>query len=101
MGREKVTYILFTDVSVKGGDGDANMANASESEDNSNDKTQSSDEFPEDLFSQEQRTHGAILVHLFVLAYCFLLVSFICQDYFLPAVFRICTGIPKFPLLFR
>jgi sodium/potassium/calcium exchanger 5 len=53
---------------------------------------QSSDEFPSDIFTQEQRLHGAILVHLFVLMYCFTFVAFICRNFFLPSVFCICEG---------
>lgn len=56
------------------------------------DEKKSVDEFPADVFSQQQRIHGAFLFHLFVLTYCFLFVSFVCQDYFLPSVFCICSG---------
>ncbi|XKL66242.1 hypothetical protein PGB90_009662 [Kerria lacca] len=58
---------------------------------------QSSDEFPADVFSYEQRIRGAFLLHLFVLIYCFLIVAFICQNYFLPAVFCICFDLKITP----
>ncbi|CAL8113379.1 unnamed protein product [Orchesella dallaii] len=50
----------------------------------------SSDEFPEDLFTKEQRQHGAIAIHFivaFIMLYALLLV---CDEYFVPAVECIC-----------
>lgn len=50
-------------------------------------------EFPTDPFTQEQRLHGAILVHIIVAFYCFILIAFVCNDYFLPSVFCICQDL--------
>ncbi|ODM92819.1 Sodium/potassium/calcium exchanger 5, partial [Orchesella cincta] len=50
----------------------------------------SSDEFPEDLFTKEQRQNGAIAIHFivaFLMLYALLLV---CDEYFVPAVECIC-----------
>lgn len=48
-------------------------------------------EFPADLFTGEQRRHGAVVLHAFFGFYCFVLTGFICHDYLLPSVERICT----------
>lgn len=50
------------------------------------------DEFPPDIFSKEQRRHGAVIFHLLVAFYGFLFITFTCHDYFLPSVFCICSG---------
>lgn len=50
------------------------------------------EEFPPDPFTDEQRIHGAIIFHLIVGFYCFVLIAFVCNDYFLPSVFCICQG---------
>lgn len=55
----------------------------------------SSNEFPGDIFSQEQRLHGAFLVHTCVALYCFILIAFVCNDFFLPSVDCICQGIAR------
>ncbi|XP_065206268.1 sodium/potassium/calcium exchanger 3-like [Planococcus citri] len=67
------------------------------SSNNDCEQKKSADEFPADVFSQQQRIHGAFLIHLLVLAYCFLFVAFVCQDYFLPAVFCICSELRVSP----
>jgi len=50
------------------------------------------DEFPSDFFTEEQRLHGAVIVHLIFSFYGFLFITFVCQDYFLPSVLYICLG---------
>lgn len=50
------------------------------------------EEFPHDFFTEEQRQHGAIIIHLLVAFYGFIFITFVCQDYYLPSVFCICTG---------
>ncbi|XP_031369643.1 sodium/potassium/calcium exchanger 4-like isoform X1 [Apis dorsata] len=50
-------------------------------------------DFPEDLFTYEQRRHGAIILHAFLGLYCFLLTAFVCHDYLLPAVDCICINL--------
>lgn len=55
------------------------------------------DEFPDDLFTEEQRRNGAIILHLMGAIYCFTLLAVVCNDYFLPAIECICIDlrIPK------
>lgn len=50
----------------------------------------SSDEFPADLFTPEQKKHGAVILHFILGIYCFTLLAVVCNDYFLPSVERIC-----------
>ncbi|XP_008178917.1 sodium/potassium/calcium exchanger 3 isoform X2 [Acyrthosiphon pisum] len=51
------------------------------------------DEFPRDFFTEEQRRHGAVIVHLILAFYGFLFITFVCQDYFLPSVLYICLDL--------
>lgn len=48
------------------------------------------EEFPNDLFTPEQRRQGAVILHTFFGFYCFLLTAFVCNDYLLPALDLIC-----------
>ena len=48
--------------------------------------------FPNDLFSLEERQHGAIAVHFLAVLYVFYAVLIICDEYFVPAIESICRG---------
>ncbi|XP_025414293.1 sodium/potassium/calcium exchanger 2-like [Sipha flava] len=50
-------------------------------------------EFPPDFFTKEQRRNGAIVIHLLVVVYGFIFISFICHGYFLPSIFCICLDL--------
>ncbi|XP_076279104.1 sodium/potassium/calcium exchanger 4 [Lasioglossum baleicum] len=50
-----------------------------------------SEDFPEDLFTYEQRRDGALLLHVFLGFYCFLITAFVCHNYLLPSLDRICN----------
>ncbi|XP_015181431.1 PREDICTED: sodium/potassium/calcium exchanger 3-like isoform X1 [Polistes dominula] len=50
-------------------------------------------DFPKDIFTTEQRAQGAVILHAFLGFYCFLLTAFVCNDYLLPALDCICSGI--------
>ncbi|XP_015435279.1 PREDICTED: sodium/potassium/calcium exchanger 4-like [Dufourea novaeangliae] len=50
------------------------------------------DDFPADLFTDEQRRHGALLLHAFLGLYCFLITAFVCHNYLLPALDCICES---------
>ncbi|KAJ9594327.1 hypothetical protein L9F63_014244 [Diploptera punctata] len=56
----------------------------------------SASEFPDDFFTDYQRTHGALILHFLLAVYCFTLVAVVCDKYFLPSVECICTGRPLF-----
>lgn len=47
-------------------------------------------EFPEDLFTNKQRTQGAVLLHIFVALYIFLALAIVCDDYFVTSLEKIC-----------
>lgn len=55
------------------------------------------DDFPKDLFTKEQRKHGAVILHAFFGFYCFLLTAYVCNDYLLPALDLICTDLKISP----
>lgn len=50
----------------------------------------SSEDFPEDVFTMEEKRNGAIVLHFIFGIYCFTLLAVVCNDYFLPSVERIC-----------
>ncbi|CAL7946760.1 unnamed protein product [Xylocopa violacea] len=69
-------------------------ANETREKDEGTNKTcadRSINDFPADLFTYEQRRHGAVMLHAFLGFYCFLLTAFVCHDYLLPSVDRICV----------
>ncbi len=49
------------------------------------------EEFPKDFFTQEQRLHGAIVVHLLITFYTFGLLAVVCDDYFVVSLYHICA----------
>lgn len=52
----------------------------------------SSEEFPADLFTLEQRKNGAIAIHFFALCYMLYALLVVCDAYFVPAIECICQG---------
>ncbi|OXA59613.1 Sodium/potassium/calcium exchanger 5, partial [Folsomia candida] len=42
--------------------------------------------FPEDLFTEDERRSGWIMIHIFLVLYVFLGFAIVCGDYFVPAV---------------
>ncbi|XP_051578256.1 sodium/potassium/calcium exchanger 4-like [Myxocyprinus asiaticus] len=47
-------------------------------------------EFPEDVFTNRQRTQGAVLLHIFAALYMFLALAIVCDDYFVTSLEKIC-----------
>eukprot|EP00063_Salmo_salar_P025617 XP_014000452.1 PREDICTED: sodium/potassium/calcium exchanger 4-like isoform X2 [Salmo salar] len=47
-------------------------------------------EFPEDMFSNNERKSGAVLLHIVAALYMFLALAIICDDYFVPSLEKIC-----------
>ncbi|XP_052001731.1 sodium/potassium/calcium exchanger 4-like [Xyrauchen texanus] len=47
-------------------------------------------EFPEDVFTNQQRTQGAVLLHIFAALYMFLALAIVCDDYFVTSLEKIC-----------
>ncbi|XP_056333009.1 sodium/potassium/calcium exchanger 4a [Danio aesculapii] len=50
-------------------------------------------EFPEDLFTNQQRSQGAVLLHIFVALYMFLALAIVCDDYFVTSLEKICENL--------
>lgn len=50
------------------------------------------DDFPKDLFTEQQRQSGAVVLHAICSLYLFLALAVVCDKYFVPAVEKICTG---------
>ncbi|OXA58755.1 Sodium/potassium/calcium exchanger 3 [Folsomia candida] len=50
------------------------------------------DDFPSDLFTQSERRHGWIAVHFVVSVYVFYALALVCDEYFVPSIECICTG---------
>ncbi|CAL8399538.1 unnamed protein product [Boreogadus saida] len=46
-------------------------------------------EFPEDVFTKEQRTRGAVLLHVLCAIYMFYALAIVCDDYFVPSLEKI------------
>ncbi|KAK5646063.1 hypothetical protein RI129_004527 [Pyrocoelia pectoralis] len=51
------------------------------------------DEFPSDGFTREQRQKGWILIHVFIACYLFILLAIVCDDFFVPAIKKVCDGL--------
>ncbi|KAI4873316.1 hypothetical protein NFI96_029072 [Prochilodus magdalenae] len=47
-------------------------------------------EFPQDFFTNRERTQGAVLLHIFAAIYMFLALAIVCDDYFVTSLEQIC-----------
>ncbi|XP_045679694.1 sodium/potassium/calcium exchanger 4 isoform X2 [Phyllostomus hastatus] len=47
-------------------------------------------EFPTDLFSNQERQHGAVLLHVLGALYMFYALAIVCDDFFVPSLEKIC-----------
>ncbi|XP_037687962.1 sodium/potassium/calcium exchanger 4 isoform X2 [Choloepus didactylus] len=47
-------------------------------------------EFPTDLFSNTERRHGAVLLHILGTLYMFYALAIVCDDFFVPSLEKIC-----------
>ncbi|CAG5008167.1 unnamed protein product [Parnassius apollo] len=51
------------------------------------------DDFPAGFFTEQQRQHGAIVLHAFISIYLFVALAVVCDKFFVPAVDRICHAL--------
>lgn len=51
------------------------------------------DDFPAGLFSELQRQHGAIVIHVLISLYLFIALAVVCEKFFVPAVEKICHAL--------
>lgn len=49
-------------------------------------------EFPQDGFTREQRQHGWAILHALLACYFFILLAIVCDDYFVPAIKKMCDS---------
>lgn len=49
--------------------------------------------FPNDAFSQSQRQHGAVVIHILVSVYMFVALALLCDEYFIPCLEIICKSL--------
>ncbi|XP_038603125.1 sodium/potassium/calcium exchanger 4 [Tachyglossus aculeatus] len=47
-------------------------------------------EFPTDVFSNRERQHGAVLLHILGALYMFYALAIVCDDFFVPSLEKIC-----------
>ncbi|XP_020856004.1 sodium/potassium/calcium exchanger 4 isoform X2 [Phascolarctos cinereus] len=47
-------------------------------------------QFPTDLFSNKERQHGAVLLHILGALYMFYALAIVCDDFFVPSLEKIC-----------
>ncbi|XP_051874236.1 sodium/potassium/calcium exchanger 4-like [Pristis pectinata] len=47
-------------------------------------------EFPSDLFTNKERQHGGVLLHITGAVYMFYALAIVCDDFFVPALEKIC-----------
>ncbi|XP_060109766.1 sodium/potassium/calcium exchanger 3-like [Heteronotia binoei] len=47
-------------------------------------------EFPSDIFTNEDRRHGAVFLHAFCAVYMFYALAIVCDDFFVPSLEKIC-----------
>ncbi|XP_068186836.1 sodium/potassium/calcium exchanger 3 [Antennarius striatus] len=50
-------------------------------------------EFPEDIFTKEQRRKGAVFLHALCAIYMFYALAIVCDDYFVPSLEKISTNL--------
>ena len=51
------------------------------------------EEFPPDLFTAEQRRHGAAVLHALLACYLFVLFAVVCDEYFVPSIKKLCSNL--------
>nr|XP_023014270.1 sodium/potassium/calcium exchanger 4-like [Leptinotarsa decemlineata] len=54
-------------------------------------------EFPPDGFTREDRQNGWAVIHALLACYCFVLLAIVCDDYFVPAIKKICDSLNMKP----
>ncbi|NXI77068.1 NCKX1 protein, partial [Rhipidura dahli] len=60
--------------------------NASESSPDEKPPYESKGEYPQDLFSVEERRQGWVVLHIFGIMYVFVALAIVCDEYFVPAL---------------
>ncbi|KAM9339147.1 sodium/potassium/calcium exchanger 4 [Symphorus nematophorus] len=66
------------------------MASGSDNETEKNCSEPAIHEFPDDLFTSQERKSGAVLLHILAALYMFLALAITCDEYFVTALEKIC-----------
>ncbi|XP_068448118.1 sodium/potassium/calcium exchanger 3-like [Clinocottus analis] len=61
-----------------------------EKEDSKNCTAPALHEFPTDLFTNKERTEGAVALHVLCTVYMFCALALVCDDYFVPSLEKLC-----------
>nr|XP_020449849.1 sodium/potassium/calcium exchanger 3 [Monopterus albus] len=69
---------------------DNNSLEEIESEETKNCTAPALQEFPTDLFTNKERTEGAVALHILCTIYMFCALALVCDDYFVPSLQKIC-----------
>ncbi|XP_013873752.1 sodium/potassium/calcium exchanger 3 [Austrofundulus limnaeus] len=69
---------------------ETNSSLEEEEEESKNCTTPALHEFPSDLFTNEERTEGAVALHVLCTVYVFCSLALVCDDYFVPSLEKIC-----------
>ncbi|KAK7576202.1 hypothetical protein V9T40_012488 [Parthenolecanium corni] len=51
------------------------------------------EDFPNDIFSADQRLKGAVAIHIIASLYLFVALAIVCDKYFVPAVVKLCKAL--------
>ncbi|XP_034043698.1 sodium/potassium/calcium exchanger 3-like [Thalassophryne amazonica] len=68
----------------------SSMEEEEESEESKNCTAPALHEFPTDLFTNKERTEGAVALHVLCTVYMFCALALVCDDYFVPSLEKIC-----------
>ncbi|XP_049269488.1 sodium/potassium/calcium exchanger 2 [Rhipicephalus sanguineus] len=62
------------------------LLNSPKTNESENNETVKRAQFPEDLFSEEQRKRGAVILHVMGMVYMFVALAIVCDEFFIPAL---------------
>ena len=74
---------------------------SSSAEDSSSANSTAEDDplFPPDLFTEQQRKHGAVTLHIIGIIYMFYALALVCDEFFVPSLDVITERVMPLPLI--
>ncbi|NXJ06508.1 NCKX1 protein, partial [Odontophorus gujanensis] len=86
----KIRHCVYIDpepsVPITTSEGTTQRENANESYPDEKPMYESKGEYPQDLFSVEERRQGWVVLHIFGMMYVFVALAIVCDEYFVPAL---------------
>ncbi|KAG8455071.1 hypothetical protein GDO86_001335 [Hymenochirus boettgeri] len=64
----------------------SDIAMEQKNKDNKTEEHTSKGEYPKDIFSLEDRKHGAVVLHVFGMIYMFIALAVVCDEFFVPSL---------------